>query len=146
MDYRQRRDIVMAWVEIINYHWHRLKGQVHNDPEFWQHTLYSMNAEDWWSCLAVTEVIAIKHPELVRKYPRLREDRKTIESRLNKARPVIQAKAKSYNLEPFRFLMTMKDLVNEIRGQPTPQWTDRQRALTALLEQTTQFERLYTEE
>jgi hypothetical protein len=119
--YAEKYHNLGLWVEITAYHWQRLKGQLHNDPEFWADTFYAFELQDWWDLLDVAPVLKLQYPELYIKYSRLDQDLAQIQRRLMLGKPVIKPMAKNHNLAPFRAWMAFKDLINDVRGTPTVQ-------------------------
>lgn len=126
-NYQQKLTNIQNWSAIVEYHWHRLKGLVRNDAEFWDHTLHSMTDQDWWDWCDIEPSIKIQHEEHYRRYPKLSEDTQEIRSRLMLGKQITRKMGVSKNLTAFRTLMAIHDLVNDIKGTPTVQYTDKDR-------------------
>jgi hypothetical protein len=117
--YDQKFNNIRDWVEITNHHWHRLKGEMFNDQEFWEHTLHAMSDQDWWDWVDIEPSIKIQYEEHFRKYSKLTEDTKEIYTKLALGKPITRKMGISKNLTAFRALMCIKDLFNDINGTPT---------------------------
>lgn len=143
--YKEKKETVKAWVEIINYHWDRLYGVLNNDKDFWADTLHAMQDCDWWDCVDVADVLTRQYPEHFRPFSNFSQDLQEVTKRLHQGKAVVKPMRVSYNLAAFRMLMTLKDVVNEIRGTPTKRFTKRQQQLQQEIDEPTQFERLFNE-
>ena len=107
------------WVEIINYHWDRLRGELHNDTEFWEDTLHAMTNQDWWDLVEAYPTMYDLHSDLFREHGGMARDIQTIESRLMLGKPVVKTGRRDHNFSPFRALMVLKDVLNDLMGTPT---------------------------
>ena len=58
-DKELKKDVanVGNWMDIIDLHWERLLGEFNNDTQFWNDTFHSMNENDWYSFVNVSEAI-----------------------------------------------------------------------------------------
>lgn len=140
MNYQRKFANIEAWAEIVDYHWHRLRGEMFNDAEFWDHTLHAMTDLDWWDWVDVEPAIAIQYEEHYRRYPKLKEDTQEIRQKLMLGKPITRKNGKMKNLTAFRTLMAIHDLVNDMQGTPTrqyPKHTEQRK------EHTTPFEALF---
>lgn len=124
--YDQKLTNINLWVDITNYHWHRLEGELRNDEEFWSETLHAMTEQDWWDWVDIEPSIKIQHEEHYRKYPKLTEDTREIYTKLALGKPITRKMGISKNLTAFRTLMSIKDLINDINGTPTVQYNKKQ--------------------
>lgn len=113
----------LDWLEITNYHWNRLKGQLYNDTQAWDDTFHAKQDSDWWDIHDCIKVLMQMYPDEARAYPHLTEDFKEVEKRLLFGKPVIKPQRKSYNFTPFRAWMASKDFLNTINGSPTVDYT-----------------------
>ncbi len=136
--YESKLAQVKLWAEITDYHWHRLKGVLHDDKEFWDDTLHAMTAADWWAWVDIEPAIRIQHSDHYRKFKYLAEDTKDIQRRLMLGKSVTAKGAKSQNFLAFRTLMAIHDLINDIAGTPTQQYDDTEPEL-----ELSPFERLF---
>jgi hypothetical protein len=123
--YQQKLDTINAWVEITNHHWHRLKGDMYNDPEFWDDTLHAMNDDDWWAWVDIAPALKIQHELEWRRYPKLDDSTAEVQRDLMLGKPVVKKSRKGKNFQAFRLLMNIKDFINDINGTPTRQYTDK---------------------
>lgn len=123
--YDQKLTNINLWVDITNYHWHRLEGELRNDLEFWSETLHAMTEQDWWDWVDIEPSIKIQHEEYFRKYPKLTEDTREIYTKLALGKPITRKMGISKNLTAFRTLMSIKDLINDINGTPTVQYVKK---------------------
>jgi hypothetical protein len=88
-----------------------------------------MEAEDWWDVIDLARALQIQHPEELRRFNRFDMNIETVEKRLHKAQPVIkQWNRQGYNVAATGLFMTVRDVINEIKGTPTQRWTEEQRA------------------
>lgn len=124
--YDQKLTNINLWVDITNYHWHRLEGELRNDEEFWSETLHAMTEQDWWDWVDIEPSIKIQHEEHYRKYSKLTEDTREIYTKLALGKPITRKMGISKNLTAFRTLMSIKDLINDINGTPTVQYVKKQ--------------------
>ena len=136
--YQEKLANIEAWVEITMHHWHRLRGEMFNDKEFWDDTLHSMSNDDWWDWVDIEPAIKIQYAEHWRKYTKLTEDTKEIYTKLALGKPITRKMAVQKNLTAFRTLMAIKDLINDIHGTPTTDYSKIKETEAA-----TPFERLY---
>lgn len=141
MNYQEKFSNIEAWAEIVDYHWHRLSGEMFNDTEFWDQTLHSMTDEDWWAWADIEPSIAIQYEEHYRRYPKLREDTEDIRRRLMLGKSITRKMGKMKNLTAFRTLMAIHDLFNDIKGTPTKQYPKH--TGTDSKQQQTPFEALF---
>lgn len=138
LKYQQRLELINTWLQIVDYHWHRLKGQMHNDSAMWDDTLHSMTADDWWAWVDIEPAVRVEFQELYDRYPKLSQDTEWIKKRLQLGKPITHKMAKGQNFTAFRCLMAMHDLFNDIKGTPTRQYDQESEP-----EPETQFERLF---
>jgi len=143
--YDQKLAQIQCWVDIINHHWLRLKGVLNNDKDFWADTLHSMVTEDFWDLVDVSEVLVRQHPELFRQRQKFQENIELITKRLHKGQAVVKQYAVSHNYPVFQVMMEIKDVINDINGTPTTQYTKREQEQKTKQspEEQTQFERLF---
>lgn len=142
--YEQKLRNINDWVEIVNYHWHRLKGDMYNDSEFWDDTLHAMQSTDWWDWVDISPALKIQFEDCWRRYPKLEDGTNQVRTTLMLSKPVTRAKGKGKNFEAFRLLMNIKDFMNDINGTPTLQYNTGSK--TQVQEQPTQFELLFVKE
>lgn len=125
--YEQKLENVQNWVEIFNYHWDRLKGEYHNDEEFWNDTYHSMRDLDWDDFCQVGDVLTRQYPEDFRRYPNFAENLNEVNKRVMLGKPIIKRfNRQNYNKAPFNVVLTVKDVINELNGTPTKQWPKEQ--------------------
>lgn len=117
--YQEKLQNVNLWVEIVNYHWDRLQGELFNDEEFWDHTLHAMTNEDWWDWCDIEPALKVQHDDIFRRYSKIYEDTEYIKKKLMQSKPVTKQNQKGKNFQAFRALMNIKDIVNDINGTPT---------------------------
>lgn len=138
--YQQKLANIEAWAEIVDYHWHRLKGQMFNDLEFWADTLHAMTDQDWWDWVDIEPSLKIQHEEHYRRYSKLSEDSQDIYKRLALGKPITRPNGKHKNLTAFRALMCIHDFVNDYKGTPTVKY---QKPCDAKQDSVTPFEHLF---
>lgn len=139
-NYQDKLNNINTWVEIVNYHWHRLESNLFNDEEFWNDTLHAMQDQDWWDWVEIAPALKIQHSDVWRKYPKLAEGTKEVERLLMLGKPVTKKDRKGKNFEAFRLLMNIKDFINDVNGTPTKQFVKEPEPKQ---EQPTAFERLF---
>lgn len=113
---------INLWVEIVNYHWDRLQGELFNDEEFWDHTLHAMTNDDWWDWVDIEPALKIQFESTFRHYSKIYDDTDSIKRTLMLDKPVTKKNRKGKNFQAFRALMNIKDIINDINGTPTKQW------------------------
>lgn len=120
--YEHKLSNINAWVEITNHHWHRLRGEMFNDEEFWDHTLHAMTNDDWWDWVDIAPSLKIQYEQDWRRYPKLDTSTEDIKKTLMLGKTVTKKNRKGKNFDAFRLLMNIKDFVNDINGTPTKQY------------------------
>ena len=118
---------ILDWVEITNYHWHQLKGEMFNDEQFWDDTLHAMINDDWWDWVDIAPALKIQYETEWRRYPKLDISTQEVHKDLMLGKAVTKKSRKGKNFQAFRLLMNIKDFVNDITGQPTHQYTAKDR-------------------
>jgi hypothetical protein len=118
---------ILDWVEITNYHWHQLKGEMFNDEQFWDDTLHAMIADDWWDWVDIAPALKIQYETEWRRYPKLDDSTEAVHKDLMLSKAVTKKSRKGKNFQAFRLLMNIKDFVNDITGSPTTQYTAKDR-------------------
>jgi hypothetical protein len=118
---------ILDWVEITNYHWHQLKGEMFNDEQFWDDTLHAMINDDWWDWVDIAPALKIQYETEWRRYPKLDVSTEAVHKDLMLGKAVTKKSRKGKNFQAFRLLMNIKDFVNDITGQPTHQYTAKDR-------------------
>lgn len=117
--YQDKLHNINLWVEIINYHWDRLQGELYNDPEFWDHTLHAMATEDWWDWVDIEPALRAQYPDAFQKYSYCKQATEEINKKLMLGKDIAKKGRVGKNFEAFRALMNIKDVVNHINGTPT---------------------------
>ena len=125
--YDQKLQNIIDYVEITNYHWDRLKGELYNDEEFWEHIFGSMTNQDWWDWVEVAPALKIQYEAEWRRWYKIDEGTKDIEKRLAFGKPLYRKDQKNANKAVFRAWMNIKDFINDITGKPTKEYTDKDR-------------------
>ncbi len=125
--YDEKLQNILDWVEITNYHWNRLKGELYNDEEFWEHIFGSMTEQDWWDWVEIAPALKIQYDAEWRRWYKIDEGTKDIEKRLAFGNPLYRKDQKNANKAVFRAWMNIKDFLNDITGQPTKQYTVKDR-------------------
>ena len=125
--YEQKLTNISDWVEITNHHWHRLKGEMFNDPEMWDQTLHAMTNDDWWDWVDIAPALKIQYEYEWRRYPKLDTSTEEVKRDLMLGKAVTKKSRKGKNFQAFRLLMNIKDFLNDVNGTPTRQYTDRDR-------------------
>lgn len=136
--YQQKLDNINCWVEITNYYWHSLRGDIHNNTDFWSDTLEAMTDQDWWDWVDIAPALKIQHEQHWRKYSKLDVSTEEIQRRLMLGKPVVKKSAQGHNFQAFRLLMNIKDLINDVNGTPTVDYTSQ-----GPQEQQTMFEQMF---
>ena len=139
--YQDKLDNINCWVEIVNIHWDRLRGEMYNDPQFWDDTLHAMGKDDWWDWIDIEPALAIQYAEAFRKYPKCHEATEEVKRIVMLGKDVIRKNHKGKNFTGFRALMNIKDVINEINGTPTRIF--RKEEPLAVEDTETQFEKLF---
>jgi hypothetical protein len=121
--YDQKLKRINDWVEITNYHWDRLKGELYNDEEFWEHIFGSMTADDWWFWVDIAPAVKIQYETEWRRWYKLDESTEDIKKKLMLGKPLYRKDQKNANIPVFRAWMNIKDFINDINGTPTKQYT-----------------------
>lgn len=125
--YEEKLANIEAWAAIVDHYWHLYKGDMFNHEDMWDHTLHAMTADDWWDWCDIEPAVKIQWEQHYRRYPKLADDTKDIYRRLQLGKPITRPNAKQKNFTAFRALMSIHDLINDIRGTPTKQYTVKDR-------------------
>ena len=141
--YQQKLDNINTFVEITNYHWDRLMGEMFNDKEFWEHTFGTMTNEDWWDWVEIEPALRAQHEDIFRRYPKITAGTEHINKNLMNGKKLYKKDVKGANFETFRAWMNIKDVMNDINGTPTKVYTDKDREQAHELANPTPFERLF---
>jgi hypothetical protein len=128
--YDEKLQNILDWVEITNYHWDRLKGELHDDEEFWQHIFGTMTEQDWWDWVEIAPALKIQYEQEWRRWYKIDEGTQDIEKRLAFGKPLYRKDQKNGNKAVFRAWMNIKDFLNDITGQPTKEYTLKDREPT----------------
>jgi hypothetical protein len=131
---------VEDWIEIFNYHWERLKGHYHNDKEFWDDTLHSMENQDWWDIVEIYPTLHDLYPGHFHDYGYIKNDIDQIERRLMLGKSVIAKNRQSHNFPAYHAMVVLKDVINAKNGTPTKSYKKNSRDDN---DQTTPFENLF---
>jgi hypothetical protein len=111
-----------------------------NHEDFWANTIHAMRDQDWQSWCDIEPALSVEYQELWRRFPKLREDTAYIRDQLMLGKSISHKWAKGKNFTAFRTLMAIKDIINDIQGTPTVDYTNYKEP-----EQLTQFERLFND-
>jgi len=125
--YDQKLQNILDWVEITNHHWHLLKGEMYNDEQFWDDTLHAMISDDWWDWVDIAPALKIQYATEWRRYPKLDISTQEVHKDLMLSKAVTKKSRKGKNFQAFRLLMNIKDFVNDITGNPTKEYTAKDR-------------------
>jgi len=110
---------VDAWVNSMRPHWVYLKGDVHNDKDFWNMCIHSVKPAVWTAWCQVYGELNQSHPEYFRKHSYIYEDTVAIATRLDKGEPMSKPYNKTgYKKTIFRAAMAIKDIIAEITERP----------------------------
>jgi hypothetical protein len=142
--YEEKLRNINLWVEITNHHWHRLKGNIYNDTEFWDDTLHSMSNDDWWDWTDIAPALKIQHEDFWRRYSKLDISTEAVKRTLMLNKSVVKKSRKGSNFEAFRLLMNIKDFINDINFTPTVDYSTRTKEETQ--DVPSQFELLFDKE
>lgn len=127
--YKDKLTTIITWTEIVNYHWDRLKGEMYNDEEFWDDTIHAMHSDDWWAWVDIAPALKIQYEAEWRRYPKLDISTEEVKRDLMLGKAVTKKSRKGKNFQAFRLLMNIKDFLNDVAGEPTRQFTDKDRQL-----------------
>ncbi len=120
-DFDTKVKITGAIVKIVNEHWARLDGLVHNDKQFWDDTLHSLTNQDWEDMMSVMDALKAIEPELFSyaASTSFEEVKRVLikEGHSQNARALDRPKHKKLE---FKALMNVKDIINEISGYKKP--------------------------
>lgn len=141
--YQEKLNNIKAFVEITNYHWDRLLGWVRDDKEFWQHTFGTMTNDDFWDWIDIEPALRAQHPDEFRRFPKISIGTDHLKRCLMTGKPIYRKDVKGANFESFRAWMNIKDVMNEINGTPTIQYTEKDRQQAEELANPTPFETLF---
>jgi hypothetical protein len=86
-----------------------------------------MTDEDWWDWVEIAPALKIQYETEWRRWYRIDEGTKDIEKRLAFGKPLYRKDQKNANVAIFRAWMNIKDFVNDITGQPTKEYTAKDR-------------------
>jgi hypothetical protein len=110
---------VENWVNTMRPHWAHLKGDVHNDKDFWAHCIHSIKADVWTAWCHLYGELNQSHPGYFRKHSYIYEDTVTIATRIDKGEAITKPYNKTgYNKPAFRAAMAIKDIIAEITERP----------------------------
>lgn len=146
-DKELKKDVanVGNWMDIIDLHWERLLGEFNNDTQFWNDTFHSMNENDWYSFVNVSEAILNSDniPES-QQYRNFSYNFNKVKERVMLGKPVIkQWNRQGYNSPATALVMTVRDIINEVHGKPTKTWNEKERARILADRVVTPFESLF---
>lgn len=140
--YFQKLANVVAYVEITNYHWDRLLGEMYNDKEMWEH-LFERSNDDWWDWVDIEPVLRVQYPDSFRRFPKIDAGTEHIKTCLMKGKPLYKKDIKNANFQTFRAWMNIKDVVNDIMGTPNKEYTNKDRQEAHDKANPTPFERMF---
>ena len=140
--YQDKLANINNWVTIVNHFWELHQGELYNDSNFWDYSLHSMEAQDWWDWLEIEPALKAQYPDAFNRYPKIWDAHNDIERKLMLGKPMVKQGVKNYNFAAFRALMNIKDVVNEINGTPTKNY-NKTSAKKNSPAPTTPFERLF---
>lgn len=138
--YDQKWQNIQQWTAITEHYWHQCRGELHNVKDFWNDTLHSMTADDWWDWVDIQPSIKIQYEQYYRRYANITVDTEEIRRRLMLSKHVTKERHMGYNHPAFRLFMALHDLVNDIQGTPTVQYKHQNAEPD---EELTVFERLF---
>lgn len=127
--YEEKLAVINYIVEIVNKHWHRLQGELHDDKQFWEETLHSISNEEWEMWVDIFPAIKAQYPDEVSKFPYCEGSVYEIEKLIHKngySKPIVKKNVPHQNKRAFLALMNMKDVINEINGRPTKKYPKKQ--------------------
>ena len=106
--------------DIIMQHWDQNAGNVHGIKELWA-VIHDLGPQEWQAITVCAAEIARAEPGLVTRHSKLWQDLDEIHDRIHLQRPITWPGKREYNRVPFRVLMAMKDIYNDIRHEdPAP--------------------------
>lgn len=112
-------DLVNNWVNSMRPHWTHLKGDVHNDKDFWAQCIHSVKPEVWTAWCELYGELKQNQQDLFRRHSYIYEDTVEIATRLDKGQPMTKPYNKTgYNKPIFRGSMAIKDIIADISGNP----------------------------
>lgn len=141
--YQEKLANIKAFVEITNYHWDRLLGWLEDDKEFWSHIFETMTEQDWWDWVEIEPALRAQYPDEFRRFPRVKQGTEHINKCLMMGKKLYHKDVKGANYQIYLAWMNIKDVMNEINGTPTKQYTDKDRQQAQEIANPTQFERLF---
>jgi len=108
-----------SWVNSMRPHWRRLKGNVHDDKEFWRECLHQVPPQTWHSWCELYNTLEEAYPQHWRTHTHILEDTQAIAERLDQGKSItIFRNTTGYNKAPFRAAMAIKDIVAKITDEP----------------------------
>jgi len=118
-EFAQAWTTLETWVNSMRPHWRRLKGNVHDDKEFWRECLHQVNADVWHSWCELYTLLEETYPQHWSRHTHVLEDTQEIARRLDLGKSItIFRNTTGHNKAPFRLAMAIKDIVAKITDQP----------------------------
>lgn len=112
-------NLVENWVNSMRPHWTHLKGDVHNDKDFWNLCIHSVKADVWTAWCEIYGDLNQSQPHLFKRHSYIYEDSVIINTRLDQGQPMSKPYNKTgYNKSVFRAAMAIKDIVADVTERP----------------------------
>lgn len=110
---------VETWVNSMRPHWTHLKGDVHNDKDFWAQCIHSVKPTVWTAWCEIYGDLNSSQPDIFKRHSYIYEDSVVINTRLDKGEPMSKPYNKTgYNKPIFRAAMAIKDIIADITQRP----------------------------
>ena len=104
------------WYYVCEHHWPRMKGEFHNDKQFWDDLFHNMKSEDWISQVRLAQAFIGSHPKEVRKFPNFNEQLNEVTRRILSDLPVIKPYNRvGWNRSAVGLFMAIRDIINAIK-------------------------------
>ena len=120
--YDEKLKNILTWVEITNHYWNLYRSDINNKTDFWDNTLHAMTERDWWDWVEIEPALRAQHPNSFRAYPWIKDGTEHINKSLMYGKPLVKPMRPSANFNTFRAWMNIKDVVNDLVGEPTKQY------------------------
>ena len=136
--FQDKLNNIQSWIDIFNHYWDQLKGEYYDHKPFWDNTLHAMTNDDWWDVVDCYERLYDDYESYFRSHGYIANDIDIIKRRLNKSQPVVKPDVRDYNRPAFHVMVVYKDVLNDINGTPTVDYSKK-----VVKEEPTHFQTLF---
>jgi hypothetical protein len=104
------------WYQVCEFHWPRLKGDFHNDKQFWDDLFHNMDINDWISQVRLAQAFQATYPKMVKRFPNYHDQLDEVTRRIREDKAVIKPFNKTgWNKAAVGLFMAVRDILNELK-------------------------------